>query len=101
MAAYLVAHLTAIKDPDAYARYREAVAPALARAGAQFVIRGGEPHMLDGEKFGRMVVIEFPSMEAARGFFEGPGYAPLRTLRLSGADGSVGIFPGYEAVPGS
>lgn len=99
MAAYLVAHLTAIKDPDAFARYREAVAPALARAGGRYVIRGGEPHMLDGEKFGRTVVIEFSSMEAARGFFEGPEYAPLRTLRQSAADGSVGIFPGYEAAP--
>jgi uncharacterized protein (DUF1330 family) len=99
MTAYVVAHLTAIKDADTFARYREAVAPALARAGGRYVVRGGDPHMLDGEKFGRVIVIEFPSMEAARGFFEGPEYAPLRKLRLSAADGSIAIFPGYETAP--
>jgi uncharacterized protein (DUF1330 family) len=99
MTAYVVAHLTAIKDKDAFARYREAVSPALARAGGRDVVRGGEPHMLDGEKFGRVIVIEFPSMEAARGFFEGPEYAPPRKLRLSAADGSIGIFPGYALAP--
>lgn len=98
MAAYVVAHLN-IHDPDAFARYREAVAPAIARAGGRYLVRGSEPHMLDGEKFDRLVIIEFPSMEVARGFFEGPEYAPLRAIRLSGATASVGIFPGYEAAP--
>jgi uncharacterized protein (DUF1330 family) len=45
--AYWVAHVD-VRDPDTYARYREANAEAFARYGARFVVRGGAQTQMEG-----------------------------------------------------
>jgi uncharacterized protein (DUF1330 family) len=97
MAAYLIANIT-ITDPKRYPEYREKVPPVIAQYGGTFLVRGGAVHPVEGDLgVDRLVVIEFPSMEAARRFYDSPEYAPLLKLRLETARSQVAFVEGYVA----
>ena len=55
--------------------------------GGRYLVRGGGAEVLEGTKPApsAMVILEFPSMEQARAWYADPEYAPLITLRQSGA----------------
>jgi uncharacterized protein (DUF1330 family) len=81
MSAYVVAMLE-VTDAGAYQRYRDAAPATIAAAGGRYVARGGEVVALEGAHDGRrLVVVEFPSLEAARRWYDGEGYRHARELR--------------------
>jgi uncharacterized protein (DUF1330 family) len=83
MSAYVIAYLE-VTDPVAYERYKAAAPATIAAAGGRYLARGGEPVVLEGAHDGRRVVIlEFPSLEAAKGWYEGEAYREARALRAS------------------
>jgi uncharacterized protein (DUF1330 family) len=85
MAAYVIAD-TDIKDHETYNEYKRQVAPLIARFGGRFLVRGGELSVLEGSwRPQRLVVIEFPSLEAARSWYNSPEYAPLLAMRQPAA----------------
>ena len=92
MAYYLLIEAEVL-DADRYSVYREAVTPVIAQYGGRFLVRGGEVELFEGEYNGRRrVVIEFDSKEAARGFWDGPEYAPIKKLREgAGVGGVIGV----------
>ena len=82
MAGYIVVDITAVQDPDAYAEYRASVSPQLESAGGQYLVRGGNVQVLEGEWTpGRLVIVRFKSVEEARRWWEAPEYATLKRLR--------------------
>jgi uncharacterized protein (DUF1330 family) len=94
MAAYLVAQMR-IHDQATYQRYREAVPPLVDRFGGRFRARGGELEVLEGEwRFPRLVIIEFPSRDAARRFYDSPEYQKILPLRQGASEGNVVIVEG-------
>ncbi len=98
MAAYLVARIT-VHDEAGFADYRDRVTPVIAAHGGRYVVRGGALEALEGEAPpGRLVIVEFPSMEAARVFYRSAEYAPVLQLRLESAASDVvlveGLLPG-------
>lgn len=96
MPAYLVAHLE-VHDPDSFARYRERVSPLVDRFGGRYRIRGGEVEVLEGDwQVSRLVVIEFPSRDALRLFYDSPEYQEIIPLRQRGASGAVAIVDGVD-----
>lgn len=100
MPAYLVADIE-VTDPALFATYREAVAPMVARFGGRYVMRGPALEVKEGEAFfHRLVVLEFPTMDALRGFYDSPDYAPLIALRQSCTTGRVVFAEGYAASGG-
>lgn len=85
MAAYVI-YQAEVLDPERYARYREKSTPAVAAGGGEFLVRGGDVDVLEGDApAGRTVVVRFPSMEAAREWYDGELYSEARALR----DGAV------------
>ena len=42
----------------------------------------------------RIVVMEFPDMDAARGWYESEDYAPLKALRQSASDTNIVLVEG-------
>jgi uncharacterized protein (DUF1330 family) len=95
MSAYLIANLR-VKDPVRFGEYRDKVAPMIARFGGRYLIRGGAVTPLEGEpKLDRVVVLEFPSMEKLRAFYDSADYAPLIKLRQAATDGDVALVEGY------
>jgi uncharacterized protein (DUF1330 family) len=70
-----------VADPQAYEAYRRANAVPFARHGARFLVRGGAAFRAEGTTRARIVVIEFPTIEAARACWDDPDYAAARALR--------------------
>lgn len=92
---YWVAHAT-VDDPEAYGAYRAANAVPFARHGARFLVRGGAAQLVEGKLRPRTVVIEFPTIEAARACWNDPDYQAARALRLPVSVADLVIVEGTE-----
>ena len=85
MAAYLVANIE-VSDPKAFGEYRQRVPATIAAHGGRYLCRGGAVEVLEGEfDAKRVVVVEFPSVSAARTWYASPEYQALLPLRLKAA----------------
>ena len=81
MAAYLIADIH-IKDAEGYEEYRNRMSTVIAAYGGRYVVRGGRCELLEGDRDpGRLVVIEFASMERLKTFYDSSEYSALRALR--------------------
>ncbi len=81
MAAYLVAEID-ITDPAAYEDYKPKASAALEKYGAKTLVRGGAVEPKEGGWAPkRLVVLEFPSMDALRRFYDSPEYTAARQIR--------------------
>jgi uncharacterized protein (DUF1330 family) len=76
-----------VTDPARYERYKPLASDAIARYGGRYLARGGETMRLEGDWIPkRVVVLEFPSLEAARKFYDSPEYREAREARAGGAN---------------
>ena len=101
MPAYLLADV-APHDMDAYraSGYLEAVVALAAEYGGRYLARGGEMQRLEGDwQPRRMVIIEFPSMERLRAWYDSEAYAPWREVRKGLADSRLVAVDGLESPP--
>ena len=58
-------------------------------------MRGGEPVPLEGESpKGRLVIIEFDSMEKAKAWYNSPAYTQLRPTRQKAGRSNVYLVQG-------
>jgi uncharacterized protein (DUF1330 family) len=86
MPAYVIVE-TDVHDPERYERYKEASPDAVHAAGGRFVVRGGELAVLEGDwNPSRLVVLEFPDLEAAKRWYDSPEYGEAKRLREGTAD---------------
>ena len=87
MAAYVIGHLV-MKDPSWLEKYRATVPSIVARHGGKYLVRGGKMETLEGSAPlpTSFVVLEFPSMDEARAFYNDPEYGPFIKLRQGGSD---------------
>lgn len=91
---YWIGHVT-VDDPQAYQAYREANAVAFAKYGAKFLVRGGEQEVVEGDLRPRAVVIEFPSLAAARACYLSPEYQHALALRTPVSVADLCIVEGW------
>ena len=95
MPAYVIALVTDAWDQDKLVEYRERNSVAVARHGGHFIIRGGRQEILEGASApARIVVIEFPDFDAARGWYDSEEYAVLRELRQSASGTDIILVEG-------
>ncbi len=96
MAAYVI-YQAEVLDAEQYARYREKSTPAVAAGGGEFLVRGGDVDVLEGDApAGRTVVVRFPSMEAAREWYDGDLYREARALRAGAVRADAYIVDGID-----
>ncbi len=94
MAAFVIANVT-IEDPVRYEDYKRMVPGTLASFGGRFVARGGQIDVLEGEwKPNRLVILEFPSVERARAWWNSPEYAEAKALRQATSTGTLIVVEG-------
>ena len=94
MAAYIIADVT-VTDPAAMEEYRKRVPATLARYGGRFVVRGGAHQSVEGDwKPTRLVVLEFPSMEQAKRWYDSEEYREPKALRLKASKANLIIVEG-------
>ena len=83
MKAYVIVDVT-IKDPARYEDYKKLTPGSLVPFDGKFVVRGGTAETLEGDwQPGRIVVLEFPSIEKAKAWWSSEGYAPAKAIRQS------------------
>ena len=81
MSAFVIADVT-VTDAEKMAKYREWSTKAMQEHGAEVLVRGGEFEVLEGPWTpSRLVLLKFPSREAAKAFYNSQTYSHARTLR--------------------
>ena len=86
MSAYCVVDILEILDPAKMDAYRRQVAATVGHYGGRYVVRGGPCEVKEGGwRPVFPVILEFPSMERLRNWYDSAEYAPLLALRLAAA----------------
>lgn len=95
MSAFLVVD-TKIKNQAAYEEYKQLAKPIAEKFGGVYRARGGVMDIRETELWSpsRIVIIEFPDMESARGFVDSEEYAPVKPKRTDNAECTLFIVEG-------
>jgi uncharacterized protein (DUF1330 family) len=81
MPAFVIANVT-VTDPEGYEEYKRLVPESIAAHGGKYLARGGRVEILEGTwNPRRLVILEFPTAEQARAWWESSGYAPAKAIR--------------------
>ena len=96
MAAYLLAQVE-VRDMQQYRQYTARTPDIIAKYGGRFLTRGGEVVTLEGEEpAGRIVLIEFPSLETVQEFYASAEYQEVKELRLPASTASFLALDGVD-----
>jgi uncharacterized protein (DUF1330 family) len=83
--AYLLVQ-SEVTNTGQYAAYAKLTPAIIEKFGGKFMARGGRNVTLEGAKApARVVVIEFPSFDAAQAFYNSPEYVAARKVRSGAA----------------
>ena len=95
MAAYMIARVD-VKDLEQFKKYAEGAGAATAKFGGKYLARGGELVGLENHEDAgkRVVIIEFPDMDAAQKWYHSEEYQAARKLRETAAFGRFMIVDG-------
>jgi uncharacterized protein (DUF1330 family) len=94
MPGYVVLSVEVL-DADRYREYARLGAPTVAQYDGRYLVRGGQVERRDGNwEPKRLVIIEFPSVDEAKRWWDSPEYAPARQLREACAVSDVVIVEG-------
>jgi uncharacterized protein (DUF1330 family) len=81
MPAYVIFDVE-IRDAARYQAFMAGVKPALEAAGAKYLARGGAHKVYEGEwEPRRIVLLEFPDVQAWESFYNGATYQSLKSVR--------------------
>ncbi len=96
MTAYMIVDLD-VHDADGFAVYRDGVPALIAKHGGEYIVRGGEHDVLEGNwRPHRMVMFRFPNRQAVYDLFADPEYADLKALRHKTAKSNIIVVDGID-----
>jgi uncharacterized protein (DUF1330 family) len=85
----------AVHDEERYAGYRNGTEATLTPYGGHFIVRGGQTECVEGTwDQGRTVIIEFPSFEQAKAWYESDTYQQLAATRHAASTGDLVLVEG-------
>ena len=83
--AYIIANVE-VTNPAQYEDYKKLSSAAMQAYGAEVCVRGGQVETLEGDwQPQRLVILKFPSVEAAKKFSDSPEYGKARASRQGAA----------------
>jgi uncharacterized protein (DUF1330 family) len=85
-----------VKNADEYKKYTTGLQPLFKQFGASYVARAGKTEMVEGVAKPRIVVIEFPSYQAAQDCYASAEYKKLIPIRKGSAEADLIITEGYD-----
>ncbi len=85
MAAYLILTREKTIDPAEMATYQSKVGPTFDGHEFKILVRYGAHEDLEGSATEGTVILEFPTMDAAKAWYDGPAYRQVRQHRFAGA----------------
>ncbi len=96
MPAYIIVEVD-VHNKEEYEEYKRLTPPSLEPFNGKFIVRGGEIETLEGDwQAARIVVLEFPTKEAAKAWWASAEYAPAKALRQRTAKTKMILVDGYE-----
>ena len=94
MAGYVIVELD-VTDPEKFEEYRKLVPPIIEMYGGEYIVRGGETQVLEGDwDPKRIVVLKFESVQRVMEFMNSEEYAPVKQIRLDSANSNVLVVDG-------
>jgi uncharacterized protein (DUF1330 family) len=99
MATYVIADIR-IHDSQTYERYKQLAPSSIAKYGGRYAVRGGATETLEGDwNPERIVILEFPSADAARKWWNSPEYTEARGIRQQCSTGRLLLVDGPSLNP--
>lgn len=97
MAVFIIAQIN-IHDRAGYAKYEAGFGEIFARYDGTMLSVEEEPEILEGDwAFTRTVVVEFPSADEAKRWFESVEYQALAVHRKTASVGNIALVKGLSA----
>lgn len=94
MAAYVIVDVE-VKDAAGYEEYRKRVPQTIAQYGGRYLVRGGRFEKLEGDWTpNRVVVLEFPTFEQAKRWYDSEEYRGAKAARLKAARSNAIVVEG-------
>lgn len=89
MAAYALAELE-ITNMEGFAPYMEAVTDTIVAHGGKYLVRAGNTEVVEGGlgEYSLKVILEFPSMAAAKGWYNSVEYQAILPHRTKNSRGN-------------
>jgi len=92
--AYVIGEVN-VSDAETYKTYAAKTSPIVAKFGGIYIARGGQTVPVEGTgPAGRIVVIEFPSLAAAKAFESSAEYLKVAPIRQRSSTGRFFIVEG-------
>jgi uncharacterized protein (DUF1330 family) len=86
MTAYVITDAK-VSDVEKYEGYKALTPAAIAAAGGEFLVRGGDHVVLEGDwNPTRVVMLKFATIEAAKAFYDGELYRAARAKRAGATE---------------
>jgi uncharacterized protein (DUF1330 family) len=94
MSAYVIVDVS-IHDDERYEDYKKLTPAAVAAYEGRFVVRGGQSETLEGEwSPGRIVILEFPTVDRAKEWWNSPMYTEAKLIRQEAATTKMIVVAG-------
>ena len=101
MSAYAVAHLAKLNVNRQVVAYLQKIDATLEPYDGRFLVHGRQSEVVEGSFPGYCIIIEFPDMEQARGWYHSDAYQEIVSLRADNSEGSIilvdGVGDDYQA----
>ncbi len=92
---YIIVELE-VADPALYETYRPMAASSIAAFGGRYLVRGGDPQVLEGgDPARRSVILEFESRERAMAWYTSPQYEAAKQIRQQATKTKAVMLSGY------
>jgi uncharacterized protein (DUF1330 family) len=96
MSAYFIVDLE-VTDPVGIEEYRKQVPTTIAKYGGRYLVRGGKHETLEGDWHPRrVIVLEFPSVEQAKRWYDCEEYRGPKALRFKTARTNLILVEGVS-----
>ena len=100
MTAYVIAHLQEAAPHPEIAEYMERISGTFAPYGGRFLVHATQHEVKEGSWPGHVVMIGFPGIEEAQGWWASPAYQEIAPLRSRHIEGDIimveGVPAGYD-----
>ena len=94
MAAYVITDVV-ITDADLFAEFRAKLDPTVESRGGKFIVRGEDIEVVLGDwTSSRLVVIEFPDVEAAKSWAHSTEFCALKDMLSASSNTNIVIVDG-------
>jgi uncharacterized protein (DUF1330 family) len=94
MSAYMIVNVD-VQDNATYEEYKAKVPDLIRKHGGEYLVRGGKFVIVEGNlEPSRLVILRFPDIAAAQGFYNDPEYQPLKAVRKRASKTDIVLVEG-------